>query len=152
MRFEVPQFIGVEDKIFGPLTIKQFVYLTGAGALAFIAYHYLPFIFAVIIDLPLIALGLALAFYKVNNKPFIFVLEAMFKYSIGSRLYVWQKKEKPITARTEKDDDRGALLSVPKLSQSKLKDMTWTLDTSGASLGAKESMQEEKKKIPPLAI
>jgi len=29
MRFEVPQFIEVEDKIFGPFTWKQFIYLMG---------------------------------------------------------------------------------------------------------------------------
>ena len=37
MRFLVPQFIEVEDKLFGPLSFRQFVYLVGsigfAGAL-----------------------------------------------------------------------------------------------------------------------
>ncbi|TSC80302.1 MAG: hypothetical protein G01um101429_152 [Parcubacteria group bacterium Gr01-1014_29] len=30
-QFQVPQFIEVEDKIFGPLTTKQFFYLLGGG-------------------------------------------------------------------------------------------------------------------------
>ncbi|MFM2424198.1 MAG: hypothetical protein RLZZ70_589, partial [Candidatus Parcubacteria bacterium] len=29
MQFEVPQFIEIEDKIFGPLTWKQFLYVGG---------------------------------------------------------------------------------------------------------------------------
>ncbi len=33
MRFEVPQFIDVEDKIFGPFTFKQFLYLAGGAGL-----------------------------------------------------------------------------------------------------------------------
>jgi hypothetical protein len=42
MRFQVPQFIEVEDKIFGPLTVKQFIYLAGGAGLVFILYHFLP--------------------------------------------------------------------------------------------------------------
>ena len=29
MQYQVPQFIEVEDKIFGPLTFKQLVYVVG---------------------------------------------------------------------------------------------------------------------------
>ncbi|TSC61742.1 MAG: SsrA-binding protein, partial [Parcubacteria group bacterium Athens0416_74] len=29
MQFQVPQFIEVEDKIVGPLTFKQFVFIAG---------------------------------------------------------------------------------------------------------------------------
>ena len=42
MRFQVPQFIEVEDKIFGPLTFKQFVYVTGGVGLAVILFLFLP--------------------------------------------------------------------------------------------------------------
>lgn len=36
MQFQVPQFIEVEDKIFGPLTFKQFVYIAGGVALMYL--------------------------------------------------------------------------------------------------------------------
>jgi len=39
MRFEVPQFIDVEDKLFGPLTFTQFVYLAGSGGISFSTVH-----------------------------------------------------------------------------------------------------------------
>jgi hypothetical protein len=42
MRFQVPQFTDVEDKIVGPLTLKQFVYLAGAGGGCIILYSFLP--------------------------------------------------------------------------------------------------------------
>ena len=142
MRFEVPQFIGVEDKIFGPLTIKQFIYLVGAGCLAYIGYRYLPLVFAVLFGLPVLALGLALTFYRVNNKPFIFTLEAAVKYIMGARLYVWHKIEKGVVVK--KEEERSPLLYVPKMSGSKLKDLTWNLDVKeSASLGGKETMQSK---------
>ncbi len=138
MRFEIPQFIGVEDKVFGPLTIKQFIYLAGAGSLAFIVYKYLPKYFSIPLALILVTLGLALAFYKVNNKPFIFLMEAGFKYLVGTRLYVWEKRERPVTPR--KDYARTPLISVPKISNSKLKDLTWTLDVKeGTNPGTAET-------------
>ena len=57
MRFQVPQFIDIEDKIFGPLTFKQFVYLAGGGGLAFLIYKSVPFMLALPLMLAVIGLG-----------------------------------------------------------------------------------------------
>ncbi len=128
MRFQVPQFIEVEDKLFLQLTIKQFIYLLGGGGICFIIYTATGnFFLTAILCLPVIGLSLALAFYKINNKPFITVLEAAFHYYIGEKLYVWKKIDKPITPK-EIEEKEIADFYVPKLSDSKLKDLTWSLD------------------------
>jgi len=127
MRYQVPQFIEIEDKIFGPLTFKQFVYLIGAAGFTFLIFRTLSFFFAFLVSAPIVALGLALAFYKVNNKPFIFTLEAAVKYTLGGKLYIWKKEErKKKEIRTNKDISNK--VSVPKLSSSKLGDIAWELD------------------------
>jgi hypothetical protein len=92
MRFEVPQFIEIEDKIFGPLSWRQFLYLSGGVGMAgvlFFTTHILVFIF---IGIPLAILAGALAFYPVNNRPFSYFLEAIFNYLGGQRLYLWRQK------------------------------------------------------------
>ncbi len=94
MRFEVPQFIDIEDKIFGPFTWKQFVYLLGGAGACFILFVTLPFVLFVVAAAPIIALSAGLAFYQVNNRPFVVLLEAFFSYFTGARLYLWQKVEK----------------------------------------------------------
>jgi hypothetical protein len=128
MRFQVPQFIEVEDKIFGPLTIKQFIYLLGGAGLSFIAYTFVPtFILKVIVIVPIAGFALALAFYKINNKPFINVVEAAFGYYTGNKLYIWKKVDKKIAAKAAPTDTASDFY-VPKLSDSKLKDLTWSLD------------------------
>jgi hypothetical protein len=128
MRFQVPQFIEVEDKIFGPLTVKQFIYLIGGAGLSFIAYTVIGNLFVSIVAiLPIMGFALALAFYKVNNKPFINVVEAAFTYFIGSKLYIWKKVNKPIEQKAEAASIAPDFY-VPKLSDSKLKDLTWSLD------------------------
>ena len=76
MNFQVPQFIEIEDKIFGPLTFKQFIYIAGSAGLAFICYAFLPLFIAFIPILIIVAFGLALAFYQVNERPFIFTIES----------------------------------------------------------------------------
>lgn len=142
MRFQVPQFIEVEDKIFGPLTLKQFIYLVGGAGLSFIFYRYLPFYLAVFFILPIAGFSLALAFYKINKKPFINVVEAAFKYTLGNKLYVWRKVARPRTEeeRQEKKAEE-ATLYVPRLSDSKLKDLTWSLDINEhMGPGVKETM------------
>lgn len=95
MKFEVPQFIDIEDKIFGPLTWRQFLYLGGGVGIAVVLLFTNTFLF-LIIGLPIGLLALALAFYPVNNRPFSFFLEAILSYLGKSRLYLWRKKEEVV--------------------------------------------------------
>src|SRR5690349_5196946 len=101
MRFQVPQFIEVEDKIFGPLTIKQFIYLAGGAGLSVIFYLFFKLLIGLLFIIPIMSFSLALAFYKVNNKPFVFVLEAAFKYIMNPKLYLWRQEQKMVAQ--EKD-------------------------------------------------
>lgn len=144
MKYQVPQFIDVEDKIFGPLTFKQFVYLAGGAGLAFALYSVLPLFVAIILIVPVALLAVALAFYKVNNKPFIFVLGSAIKYLAGTKLYIWKKRvgPRPIVPGTKNGDlvgnSRHEEQYIPKLSDSKLKELAW-------SLGIKDSIYSESK-------
>ncbi len=132
MQFQVPQFIEVEDKIFGQLTLKQFIYLAGGAGLSFVLYRILPSLFLSFIPIVVVmAFASALAFYKVNNKPFIHTVEAAFKYFFSSKLYIWKKVNRPVQREEDKiakDAGEMASIMVPKISNSKLKDLTWSLD------------------------
>ena len=102
MRFEVPQFIEVEDKIFGPFTWKQFIYLAGGAGLALVLYFVMPyFILFVFTGIPVMALSGFLAFHQINNRPFSFFLESFVQYLAGNKLYLWKKEEpQTITAKS----------------------------------------------------
>jgi hypothetical protein len=126
MDYQVPQFIEVEDKIIGPLTLKQFIYLAGGGGLIAVLLLYLPLFLAIALSIPIGALAGALAFYKVNNKSFVEVLEAGFKYYTGGRLYLWKKELKAAPKQM-------VVVSEPApqklgLSRNKLQDLAWSLD------------------------
>ena len=98
MRFEVPQFIEIEDKIIGPLTWKQFVYVGGGVGILVLLYMFLPFFFFIIFGIPFGALAFFLAFHKINNRPFSIFLESAFNYITKHKLYLWRKdREQSIT-------------------------------------------------------
>ncbi|MEK7646349.1 MAG: PrgI family protein [Patescibacteria group bacterium] len=132
MRFQVPQFIEVEDKIFGPLTLKQFIYLAGGGGLSFLVYVFLKsFVLSLIPIMVILGISAALAFFKLHNRPFINIAESAFKYYSNAKLYIWKKEDKPRPTDTRtalKDAKTYASVMIPKISNSKLKDMTWSLD------------------------
>ena len=129
MRFQVPQFIEVEDKIFGPLTIKQFIYLAGGAGLSFVIYSVLGLVLGSIPILAVIAFSVSLAFYKYNGRTFVEGIEAAFYYFINTKLYIWRKvANKKEVAETKQEEDLTAGFNVPKLSESKLRDLRWSLD------------------------
>ncbi len=128
MQFKVPQFLEIEDKIFGPFTFRQFVYLVGGGGLCFILYRLLGFWWS---SIPIVILGIffgALAFYRPNNKPFINMVESMFKYSFQSKLYIWQRSK---NTGNNKADEAKAMYQAQngsRLNSNKLRDLAWSLD------------------------
>jgi hypothetical protein len=129
VRYQVPQFIEVEDKIFGPLTFKQFIYLAGGGGLCLLFFTLLPLWLTILLGLPVAVFALALAFYKVNGRPFIVTVEHAFGYFFGTKLYLWKpRKPGAPAAQAAQQSVPGAVPSVPKLSDSKLKDLAWSLN------------------------
>lgn len=93
MRFEVPQFIEIEDKIFGPLTWRQFLYLGGGLGMAVVLFITTNLVVFTLLGIPIALLSGALSFYPVNNRPFSFFLEALFNYITKQKLYLWRRNE-----------------------------------------------------------
>lgn len=130
MQFQVPQFIEVEDKIFGPLTFKQFVYLAGGAGMGYLFYRILPIYLAAPLIAGTMGLGAGLAFFKYNGQPFILALEHGFFYFLRSKLYLWSNE---IRTSKEKAPEivagmGGGDVYVPKLSESRLHELAWSLD------------------------
>lgn len=136
MEYQVPQFIEVEDKVFGPFTLKQFIYVAGGVGLCAILVLYLPIVIGVILAIPVAAFSAALAFYKVNNKNFVDVLESGFKFYTAERLYLW-KKDPKVTGASGPSAAAVAPERAPlqNISRSKLHDLAWSLDVKDSVNG-----------------
>ncbi len=125
MRFEVPQFIDVEDKLFGPFTFRQFIYLAGGAGLVYTLFRLLPLVAAIPLAVPIGGFALALVFYRPNNRPFIKMVESAFNYIIKQRFYLWrhvQQEKKTVAPVT------NVPASESPDEKNKLKDLAWSLD------------------------
>ena len=131
MEYQVPQFIEVESKIVGPLTLKQFIYIAGGVGLCVLFFVYLPIVFAFLLSAPVAALAVALSFYKVNGKPFVQVLEAGFNYYTGAKFFLWKHQTKPDLKQVGSQSGTAAAPlrdSNSKLTRGKLSELAWSLD------------------------
>ncbi|HEY4498336.1 MAG TPA: PrgI family protein [Candidatus Paceibacterota bacterium] len=97
MQFQVPQFIETEDRVVGPLTLKQFAYIAAAGILVVIFFLLFNFWLWLILTALVSSVGLALAFVRVNGRPLIVFLRALFDNFWKPKIYVFQ----PRIPRTE---------------------------------------------------
>lgn len=145
MEYQVPQFIEVENKIVGPLTLRQFIYIAGAAGLCVAFFVYLNIVFALLLSLPIAGLAAALAFYRVNGKPFAEILEAGFNYYTRSKLFLWRREEpkrdeRSVTASAAAAAEaalRNAPREAPKLTRGKLSELAWSLDVQQSGPGGR---------------
>jgi hypothetical protein len=127
MQFQVPQFIEVEDKIFGPLTFKQFIFVGGGLGTAYILWRLLPLFVAAPLVLGIGALAVALAFIEYNGRPFILALENGFYYFLHPKLYLWNNVKNKKKAAAKKEAPKAEVY-IPRLSESRLHELSWSLD------------------------
>lgn len=114
MQYPVPQFVDVEDKVIGPLTIKQFLWILGGAGITFLWWILVPAVLAVILTIPTVLLAGAFAFYKINGSPFYFFVANLFGFAIKPKIRVWRRsvevEEKAIPEIKEKKKDEGSAL------------------------------------------
>jgi len=130
-QFQVPQFITVEDRIIGPLTLKQFLYLLGGAAVIVLGWTFLYFILFAVVAVPLAGLSVALAFVKVSGRPLPQIAASAATYYLRPRLYIWKKvspKSKPQPRPAGAKKPPALTQALPRLSESKLADIAWSLD------------------------
>lgn len=129
MQFQVPQFIDIEDKVIGPLTIKQFLYILIAGVILFVLFKLVNFSVFIILSIPVIVLTYALAFVKVHNKPFISVIGNFIGFLRKPDFYVWKK---PLIETKEKEEPPKIIKKEPikpkKPIKQRLKEVNWKIN------------------------
>lgn len=135
MQFHIPQYIDIEDKLFGPLTLKQAIYVAGGLGGVYLVWRTIPYIF---ISAPLIlGIGLltwALAFFPKEKlgRPFIEILEAGFHYLLRDKLYTWKKTTTEARAGKEEQFVSSLSVSTPAIPSGKLSSASFGLDVRGA--------------------
>lgn len=130
-RYQVPQFIDIEDKIIGPLTLRQFLYFLAAAAILFIFWTLLAFEYFVVIAIITVGLAGIFSFVKIHGRSFTYFISNFISFIFKSQKYIW-KKEKTLTKETHEKDLPPKVTEQPiakkDISESRLKKLAWKLD------------------------
>ena len=93
MRFEVPQYIEIESKIVGPLTLRQFLFLAGAGLIIFLTHFIFSGTFWFVLSLITGSIAFLFAFWKPEGQRLEKFLLVAINHFLSNRHYFWAKKE-----------------------------------------------------------
>jgi hypothetical protein len=132
MQFGVPQFTDVEDKLIGPLTLKQFLILLAAGGVCLMFYSIfnLSIIFF-FLALPVGLLGIVLAFGKYNGRSMLDYFPVFLNYASRPQVRVFKREQFSVSVsfKTEKKEEVQKQTEAPT---SRLQKLAYLLDQKAA--------------------
>jgi hypothetical protein len=94
-KFRIPQEVQVEDKIFGPITMRRLIILTVGGGLTYMVYLSLKNFSWIAWGFPIFFLSsftLALSFLEVFGMRFEKLLIRLIEFLFSPRIYLWDKR------------------------------------------------------------
>lgn len=97
MQFQVPQFIETEDKLVGPLTLRQFIYVAIAGGVSAALYFSVGGFVSVVLSIIVITAAVGLAFIRIEGRPLINILLSAANFYWKPQTYVWQPNHPAVT-------------------------------------------------------
>lgn len=133
MQFKVPQNIDLEDKIVGPMTLVQFLYVLSGGLIDYMLFQSLypisVWLFA-ILAVPIALIALALAFVKIQDQPLPYFIKAGFGFLGRPRQRLWRRMAEPETVLTQ-PPPKAEQIVLPKrhIGKSELEQLAHALDT-----------------------
>lgn len=132
MQFAVPQFTEVEDRLIGPLTLKQFLVLLGTGGMVLFFWSILgPSIIFFILSFPVAVVGIASAMGRYNGRPMFSYLMPLAAFLSSTRIMVFKREVADIGVskselKTVKADKQTQESLEP--AESRLKKLAYLLD------------------------
>lgn len=153
LQYKVPQDVQIEDKIVGPLTLRQLIFVAVGGGISYSIFLFVSeYFFLRVFDyfwigIPLM-ISLAFAFIRINDVSFFKWLLLLYEFAHNARRRRWDKEETArlhfafVTAKTGsttkkksgssgKSADKSGKKGVPgKKKFSSLEELTHILDHS----------------------
>lgn len=150
MQFQIPQFIETEDKVLGPLTLKQFGYIGGAMIVVFLLFYVLNFFLWLVIAVLFGGIAGSLAFVKINGRPLMIYASSFLGAIWSPKLYVFKptmptrKLGENITVPV----DSNVILAAKKTSSVDDKTAEAKTFTFGGIKGLRSWIETSKNAIP----
>ena len=148
MRFQVPQFVDIEDKIIGPLTLKQFLMYVVAVMVLTPVYMLADLGLLITIAIPVLGVAALFAHAKFYGQSFAAILMGGLSYIMGEKLFLWRRVSSAKFMRIgggEYDLDTASV--AQELPESSLKNIERMLNTQGNIIGedASDPLTDEEE-------
>jgi hypothetical protein len=134
-QYNIPQFVDSEDKIFGPVTIRQFAVLAIGVVIGGFLWYFKPNMGVFFLSVaPVVAATFAFAFIKINGQNFDIFLTNIVIYIIKPTLFLWSRDVDPtrsVIKMTIQKKKASYRREKNEYSQSRVEEVAWTLDTYG---------------------
>src|SRR3989339_2250268 len=144
----VPQFLTVEDKIVGPIKVRQFIEMMIAGLMMFVFYRIFDFALFLVLSVIVGSITGVLAFVPINGQPFHFFLLNFFDTLKSPKLKVWRKKvtRSDIISSTAKPNKKAIIQPAIRqsISLSRLSELALVVDTGGVYQGENNGLENNK--------
>jgi len=149
-QYKVPQNVETEDKILGPLSVKQFIYVIIALMWAFLMWRIFSayLIVALIFAFPVTGFFLLLGFGQREGVPFEDYVVAFIRFLIVPRKRMWIKDDSKEVIVQEAEKPKEDINMGKNVSAGQLKKLANIIDTRGnykdpsISLGADDNEAE----------
>ncbi len=143
LQYSVPQFIDIENKVIGPISVRQFIIIAVEIGLVFLFYKTLQFPTFILCAILTLTIAVLFAFVKINGRPFhYFMLNFMMSVK-NPHLRVWRKElTTPIQRRTLRikrplaPDEQAQVNYIKNVhakerSKARLSELSLLVDTGG---------------------
>ncbi len=146
----MPQFIDVEDKIIGPITVRQFIILLVGGGISFVAYKLSDFALFIFEFIVILGLTFVIAFIKINGRPIHYLLLNFFQTSKRPKVRIWQKRfsksDFKIYSKAKEVKFPPSIKTKNKVRASRLAELALIVDTGGVYQGEALALPKEELK------
>lgn len=136
-RFIVPQFIDAEDKIWGPVTVRQFIIVLAGGLLIVLSYKFADFALFLTQSSIILLLVIIFAFVKINGVTFHLFLLNVIQTVKRPKIRIWRKEYIKVEEFKIKGENVVAAPIPVKnmLPNKKLSELSLIIDTGGVYKG-----------------
>lgn len=134
MRFKVPKDVDIEDRIVGPLTVKQLSWLGGGGAICLLLWKLIEFQVFVFVGIIIMSISASFAFVRPYNQSLVAFCGSVLLYLSKPKIYIWRRIEQifPRNNQISKNAKNDLVMVVKKgLSASEIENLAGTLDANG---------------------
>lgn len=142
MRYQVPQFVDIEDKIIGPFTLRQFLMYVVAVMVLVPVYLNSDLSLFITVALPVLGTAAAFAHVKIAHKSLGATITNAAKFATGGQLFLWRRggKTRPLIIKDENWKEANAALADARSTP--LLHLAQTIETKGNLVKAEEVPDE----------